>query len=141
MQIPSNYISSILSTRSGDVWVSTYGGGIFQLDKRGGVLRRVTEKEGLMGGDICKLLEGADGNLWMSSLQGISSYSPSTGEIKNFPFNNGIHLREFTYRGGVAMPDGTLCFTGNDGFITFYYTGDADESFCAANRIGRPVGE
>ena len=42
MQIPSNYISSILSTRSGDVWVSTYGGGIFQLDKRGGVLRRVT---------------------------------------------------------------------------------------------------
>lgn len=120
MQIPSNYISSILLTRSGDVWVSTYGGGIFQLDKRGGVLRWVTEKEGLMGGDICKLLEGADGNLWMSSLQGISSYSPSTGEIKNFPFNNGIHLREFTYRGGVAMPDGTLCFTGNDGFITFY---------------------
>ena len=73
-----------------------------------------------MGEDICKLLEGADGNLWMSSLQGISSYFPSTGEIKNFPFNNGIHLREFTYRGGVAMPDGTLCFTGNDGFITFY---------------------
>ena len=73
-----------------------------------------------MGGDICKLLEGADGNLWMSSLQGISSYSPSTGEIRNFPFNNGIQLREFTYRGGVAMPDGTLCFTGNDGFITFY---------------------
>lgn len=27
---------------------------------------------------------------------------------------------EFTYRGWVAMPDGTLCFTGNDGFITFY---------------------
>lgn len=119
-RIPSNYISSILPVKSGDVWVSTYGGGIFQLDKQGGVLRWVTEKDGLMGGDICKLLEGADGNLWMSSLQGISCYSPSTGEIKNFPFNNGIHLREFTYRGGVAMPDGTLCFTGNDGFITFY---------------------
>lgn len=119
-RIPSNYISSILFLRSGDVWVSTYGGGIFQLDKQGGILRWVTEKDGLMGGDICKLLEGADGNLWMSSLQGISSYSPSTGEIRNFPFNNGIQLREFTYRGGVAMPDGTLCFTGNDGFITFY---------------------
>ncbi|WP_291528707.1 hybrid sensor histidine kinase/response regulator transcription factor [Bacteroides sp. UBA939] len=120
-QIPSNYISSILLAKSGDVWVSTYGGGIFQLDKQdGGVLRRVTESDGLMSGDVCKLLEGADGNLWMSSLQGISCYSPVTEEIKNFPFNNGIFLREFTYRGGVAMPDGTLCFTGNDGFITFY---------------------
>lgn len=120
LQIPSNYISSILPLKSGETWVSTYGGGIFQLGREGGVLRRVTEEDGLLGGDICKLLEGADGNLWMSSLQGISSYSPSTGEIKNFPFSNGIHLREFTYRGGVAMPDGTLCFTGNDGFITFY---------------------
>jgi len=120
LQTPSNYISSILLTKSGDVWVSTYGGGIFQLDRQGGILRRLTEADGLMGGDICKLLEGTDGNLWMSSLQGISCYSPSTGEIKNFPFSNGIHLREFTYRGGVAMPDGTLCFTGNDGFVTFY---------------------
>ena len=31
MQIPSNYISSILLTRSGDVWVSTFGGGFFFL--------------------------------------------------------------------------------------------------------------
>ena len=90
------------------------------MDELGKIVHRVTEKEGLMGGDICKLLEGGDGKLWMSSLQGISSYSPSTGEIRNFPFENGIHLREFTVRGGVAMPDGTLCFTGNDAFLTFY---------------------
>ncbi|WP_300910658.1 hybrid sensor histidine kinase/response regulator transcription factor [uncultured Bacteroides sp.] len=115
-----NYISSIQPLKYGDVYVSTYGGGFFQLDELGKIVHRVTEKEGLMGGDICKLLEGGDGKLWMSSLQGISSYSPSTGEIRNFPFENGIHLREFTVRGGVAMPDGTLCFTGNDAFLTFY---------------------
>ena len=90
------------------------------MDELGKIVHRVTEKEVLMGGDICKLLEGGDGKLWMSSLQGISSYSPSTGEIRNFPFENGIHLREFTVRGGVAMPDGTLCLTGNDAFLTFY---------------------
>ena len=117
--IPCNNISSIQPLKSGDVYVSTYGGGFFQLDKQGKIVRRVSEKDGLMGGDICKLLEGGDGKLWMSSLQGISSYSPSTGEIRNFSFDNGIHLREFTVRGGVAMPDGTLCFTGNDTFLTF----------------------
>lgn len=121
LQIPSNYISSVLPLKGGEeVWVSTYGGGIFKIDGQGYVDCQVTTEDGLAGGDICKLLAGADGNLWMSSLQGICCYTPSTGEIRNFPFSNGIHLREFTYRGGVSMPDGTLCFTGNDGFVTFY---------------------
>ena len=32
-RIPNNYISSIIRTKSGEIWVSTYGGGIFQFDK------------------------------------------------------------------------------------------------------------
>ena len=126
-------IFGILRDKEGNLWVGTSKAQhtltcftptderkSYLVDELGKIVHRVTEKEGLMGGDICKLLEGGDGKLWMSSLQGISSYSPSTGEIRNFPFENGIHLREFTVRGGVAMPDGTLCFTGNDAFLTFY---------------------
>lgn len=119
-KLNSNYISSILRTRGGEIWFSTYGGGIYRMDNNAAITKVVMEKDGLMSNTICHLVEGADKTLWMSTDKGISSYYPADGSIKNYPYSNGIQVREFTLHGGVAMPDGTVCLTGNDGFVTFY---------------------
>lgn len=119
-KLNSNYISSIVQTRGGEQWFSTYGGGIYRMDKNGIVNKSVMDKDGLMSNTICHLVEGANNALWMSTDKGISSYSLTDGTIKNYPYSNGINVREFTMHGGVALPDGTVCLTGNDGFVTFY---------------------
>ena len=117
--IPGNYISSIDRTKSGDIWVSTYGSGIFRFDPERGADLYVTKQEGLLDNNICKLIMGRDGNLWMSTSQGVAVYNPKTGKVHNYERGNGVDVREFTLHGGTSMPDGTICFTANNGFITF----------------------
>ena len=65
--IPGNYISSIDRTKSGDIWISTYGSGIFRFDPEHGADLCVTKQEGLLDNNVCKLIVGRDGNLWMST--------------------------------------------------------------------------
>lgn len=118
--IDNNYISAIIRTRKRELWFSTYGGGVYRINNRGEIEETVTDKKGLMSNTVCHLVEGADNTLWMSTDKGISCYSMTDGGIKNYPYSNGISAREFTLHGGVALPDGTVCFTGNDCFVTFY---------------------
>lgn len=118
-RIPTNYISSIIRTQSGEIWVSTYGGGIFGVDETNSIRRIVTAKEGLLDNNICSLVESSDGKLWMSTLNGLIQFDPASGEIRNYHRRNGIDIREFTLHSGIALPDGHLCFAGNNGFVTF----------------------
>lgn len=117
--IPGNYISGINRTKSGDIWISTCGSGIFRFDAEQGANLCITTREGLLDNNICKLIVGRDGNLWMSTSLGIVAYNPKTRKVRNYERGNGVDVREFTLHGGTSMPDGTICFTANDGFITF----------------------
>lgn len=118
-KIQSNYISAILRARNKELWVSTYGGGFYRINAKGRVDKKVTEQQGLMNNSICDMVEGANGTLWMSTAAGISKYSMALGKIENFPFANGIHIREFSLHGGASLSNGTVCLTGNDGFVIF----------------------
>lgn len=120
-RIPNNYLSSIVRTKSGEIWVSTYGGGIFQFDDKTERIKRImTAKEGLLDNNICSLVESSDQKLWMSTVNGLTMFDPVSGEIRNYHRYNGIDIREFTLHSGIALPDGNLCFAGSNGFVTFH---------------------
>lgn len=119
-RIPNNYISAILRTKSGEIWVSTYGGGFFLLDESKTIRQITTVKEGLLDNNICTLVESNDQKLWMSTVNGLSMFDPVKNEIRNYHRHNGIDIREFTLHSGIALPDGYLCFAGNNGFVTFH---------------------
>ncbi|WP_293753940.1 hybrid sensor histidine kinase/response regulator transcription factor [uncultured Parabacteroides sp.] len=118
-RIPNNYISAIVRTKSGEIWVSTYGGGIFQFDKTEHVKRVMTAGDGLLDNNICSLVESSDRKLWMSTVNGLIMFDPVGGEVRNYHRHNGIDIREFTLHSGIALPDGNLCFAGSNGFVTF----------------------
>lgn len=118
-RIPNNYISAIVRTKSGEIWVSTYGGGIFQFDKTEHVKRVMTAGDGLLDNNICSLVESSDRKLWMSTVNGLTMFDPVGGEVRNYHRHNGIDIREFTLHSGIALPDGSLCFAGSNGFVTF----------------------
>lgn len=118
-RIPNNYISAIVRTKSGEIWVSTYGGGIFQFDKTENVKRVMTARDGLLDNNICSLVESSDRKLWMSTVNGLIMFDPVGGEVRNYHRHNGIDIREFTLHSGIALPDGNLCFAGSNGFVTF----------------------
>lgn len=119
-RIPNNYISAIVRTKSGEIWVSTYGGGIFQLDESKAIRRIMTVREGLLDNNICTLVESSDQRLWMSTVNGLIMFDPVKDEVRNYHRHNGIDIREFTLHSGIALPDGSLCFAGSNGFVTFH---------------------
>nr|WP_129732692.1 two-component regulator propeller domain-containing protein [Parabacteroides goldsteinii] len=118
-RIPNNYISAIIRTKSGEIWVSTYGGGIFKFDKTNHIQQIMTAKQGLLDNNICTLVESSDQKLWMSTVNGLIMFDPADGEVRNYHRHNGIDIREFTLHSGIALPDGNLCFAGSNGFVTF----------------------
>ena len=119
-RIPNSYISAIVRTKSGEIWGSTYGGGIFQLDESKAIRRIMTVREGLLDNNICTLVESSDQRLWMSTVNGLIMFDPAKDEVRNYHRHNGIDIREFTLHSGIALPDGSLCFAGSNGFVTFH---------------------
>lgn len=46
-------------------------------------------------------------------------YNLKTEEFTNYNSLNGIGVYEFTPHSGLLLPNGEICFSGNNGFVTF----------------------
>lgn len=116
---PNEYVSGIQPDKSGKYWVATHGGGLCLFDEKEGLTAHFTVNDGLSDDNICSLLWGTDGNLWMSTGQGISSFDPGTRQFTNYTDRNEIGANEFTMIGGVTLPNGDICFSGSEEVLLF----------------------
>ena len=116
--LPSNYITSIIKTNKGEIWISSFGGGLSLFDPDKGIIRSITKNNGLTDDEICALVEDKDANIWFSSNNGISRFNPATDEINTYKVNS-TGVLEFTPHSGSALPDGSIAFSASNGFITF----------------------
>ena len=115
----SNYITSIVKDDSGRIWVGTFGGGMLLFDEEKGVLKTITRKQGLIDNDVCSIVEDREHKLWISTGCGISKYDPDADTFVNYNSLNGVGVYEFTLHSGTLLPNGKVCFSGNNGFVTF----------------------
>lgn len=118
-KLPSNYVTSIIKTSKGEIWISSFGGGLSLFDPQKGIVRSLTKGTGLTDDEICALVEDNDHNIWFSSNSGISRFNPSTDEINTYKVNS-TGVLEFTPHSGAALPDGSIAFSASNGFITFH---------------------
>lgn len=115
----SNYVTSLVRDSSGRIWVGTFGGGLSLYDEQKGITKTITKEQGLMENDICAIVEDRNKMLWISVSNGISKYNPKTEKFVNYNSLNGIGIYEFTPHSGMLLPNGEICFSGNNGFVTF----------------------
>ncbi len=115
----NNYVTSIVRDSSGRIWIGTFGGGIALYDEEKGIIKTVTKEQGLIENDVCTIVEDNENNLWISASNGISKYNLKTEEFTNYNSLNGIGVYEFTPHSGLLLPNGEICFSGNNGFVTF----------------------
>ncbi|MEM7355790.1 MAG: two-component regulator propeller domain-containing protein, partial [Acidobacteriota bacterium] len=78
----------------GSLWLGTQGGGLEQLDLASGnlVRHRLVTAAGreLRNEAIYSFWPGADGTLWLGSGEGLSHYSPATGELQHLTTHDGL---------------------------------------------------
>ncbi len=116
--IPFDYITSIIQDKKGNIWFSTFGGGLCLFSLKEGVIKTISGHDGLSNDEICMVVKDEEGKLWLSSTHCISSFNPENNEIHNY-HGYPISAQEFTPHTGILLDNGTICFSANNGFISF----------------------
>jgi signal transduction histidine kinase/AraC-like DNA-binding protein/streptogramin lyase len=113
-------IRAIHEDRKGAFWIGTEGGGLVLFDRhRGEVLKRYSETEGLCNNSILNILEDGQGQLWLSTFNGLARFDPGRAEFRNFFESDGLQSNQFNYKAAEKLSDGQLLFGGTNGFNIF----------------------
>jgi len=120
LTIGDNFVTSVLATRSGDVWVTTKGGGIAHYDRKRDVFRKMTLDNGLPHDNCYAILEDGAGLLWISTDNGLCSYNPKTGVIRRYDTEDGLQGNEFNRFSYFQSASGEMFFGGTNGVNSFF---------------------
>ena len=106
----------ILKDSGGNIWVGTLANGLLLDEKGEGRMRAV---EGLPCPDVCSIEEDHQGNIWVSTMNGLAKYDRTVGHFVSYMEADGIAGDQFNDRASCVLPDGTLLFGGTDGLTCF----------------------
>ncbi|MDX1701945.1 MAG: two-component regulator propeller domain-containing protein, partial [Melioribacteraceae bacterium] len=111
--ISSDLISYIMKTKKGDLLIATYGGGLNRFNPEDKSFTRFTaQKENIPNNTIYSLVEDEMGYIWVSTVSGISRFSPETGYYDNLiPLIDNYKVNKFS--------NGKLIFSGPRGLLVF----------------------
>jgi signal transduction histidine kinase/ligand-binding sensor domain-containing protein len=115
-----NSIFLIYEDRANALWVGTYGGGLNKFDRTRGQFIRYVEKDGLPSGTMRGILEDEQGNLWLSTSQGLSKFNPQTETFRNYDASDGLQSDQFNFFAYYKSRSGEMFFGGLNGFNAFY---------------------
>lgn len=98
------------------IWIGTVGNGLLLYNRADST---VTSIDGASCRDISGIRVDPSGNLWVSTLYGLSHYDVHTGKYTNYYDVDGIGGNQFYDRGSAASPDtNMLVFGGTHGLTS-----------------------
>lgn len=121
--LSSNNVYHILCTQKGEVYMATFGGGLNkleQLDAEGNASFKVYSKEdGLHSDILMSLEEDVEGNLWMSTENGLSKFVVEQQRFENYnerDFGKKVRFEEST---SLCLCNNAVAFGTAKGVIYF----------------------
>ncbi|MFV8344350.1 two-component regulator propeller domain-containing protein [Flavobacterium sp. XS2P39] len=115
-----NPIRCILEDKSKQLWLGTQEGGLLLFDRKTNTFKRLTMDDGLPSNTILRLLEDKEGNLWMSTYNGICRFDKKKKTFRNFSVNDGLQSNQFSFNAGIKLSTGEFLFGGINGFNLFF---------------------
>jgi Y_Y_Y domain/Two component regulator propeller len=127
--LPGNYVISILETKSGNIWLGTYGNGICKYVENEGkdYFVNYSEEQGMCNNVAYAIEEDLHGNLWISTDKGLSKFNPETEKFQNFYANDGLLSDQFYWSASFADENKNLYFGGIEGLN--YFSPEEIESY------------
>jgi signal transduction histidine kinase/ligand-binding sensor domain-containing protein/AraC-like DNA-binding protein len=119
-----NGVSDIIRPRVLDtsaVWIAT-DFGLDRLDLETYTFTHFFERDGMASDFVLKVLEDAYGNIWCSTVAGISMYHVRRGGFTNYGLSDGLPFIDFggARQNAARGPDGQMVFSGASGSVGFY---------------------
>lgn len=113
-------VKNIYEDKNGNCWIGTEGGGLLLFDrKKGAVTARYTTEDGLCSDVVLTILEDSEGQLWMSTFNGLSRFNVAQRTFKNYYRADGLQSNQFHYNSALQLSSGELAFGGIKGFNIF----------------------
>ncbi|GAO42291.1 hybrid sensor histidine kinase/response regulator transcription factor [Flavihumibacter petaseus] len=113
-------VRAIYEDSKGNFWLGTEGGGLVLFDRKTGRLTHYTNTSGLSNNAALNILEDGNGNLWISTFDGISRFNITSRTFRNYYQNDGLQSNQFNYNAAIRLRSGELLFGGIKGFDLFY---------------------
>ncbi|GAA0553002.1 hybrid sensor histidine kinase/response regulator [Chitinophaga japonensis] len=124
-------VRAIQEDKNGHLWVGTEGGGLYLFDKRqGNIVTRYTTEDGLCNDAVLNMLDDGQGNLWLSTYNGLSKFNLAKRTFTNYYQGDGLQSNQFFYNAAQMLRSGEMAFGGIRGFSLFYpkqITGESRE--------------
>ncbi|MBO4624495.1 MAG: response regulator [Bacteroidales bacterium] len=103
------------STR--DIWLGTITNGIIRYDQQTGRIQAVA---GLPCQDVTSIEEDLQGNVWVSTMDGLAKFDRTNGRFRFYMEEDGTGGDQYSDRASCILPDGTLVFGGTHGLTWFH---------------------
>ncbi len=107
----------IFFSRSGSLWLTTEGDGLFEL--KGGHIQQFLKKDGLSSDSVFRMIEGPQGELWAGTANGICVIK--AGEIHPLDTSSYADLPQGSVRDIIRLRDGSMM--GSNGLLIWRLRG------------------
>ena len=119
--IPDNTFKTnyIYEDNRENIWICTERGGLIMIDPS---LKRSTtfrEEDGLSDNSVCAIIEGSDGEYWVSTLKGLCKYSILSQKFTKYSISEGLPSLVFTPAATYMGSDSTI-FLGNEKGLVYF---------------------
>ncbi|MBS1664095.1 MAG: response regulator [Bacteroidetes bacterium] len=113
-------VRCIHEDKKGAFWVGTQEGGLLLFDRATGHYQRYTTVEGLPSNTVLRILEDKEGNLWMSTYNGLCRLKQADKTFRSFTPSDGLQSTQFSFNAAAALSSGEFLFGGIKGFNIFF---------------------
>ncbi len=117
--LTSNRLNTIYDDGTGMLWLGTDGGGLNGFDTRTKTVKAYTEAQGISP-IVYGILQDDKQNLWLSTINGIIQFSPSSEKVRVYNNLDDLQSPQFNYNAALKASDGKLYFGGISGFNAFH---------------------
>ena len=129
-------VRSIYQDSKKNIWIGTEGAGLHLFVPQTKSFLKWASRDGLPNNSIHQILEDRDGNLWISTNNGLSKLTFENHllkSLKNYDINDGLQSNQFSYAASLKSSTGEMYFGGVNGFNVF------DPKSISINKFAPPV--
>lgn len=117
---PDDNIGSFYKDNKGYIWVGSTTKGLFMCDTNGTILKTYDVSNVLPNNRIHAITQDGNGNIWISSNNGLTRINPEIQSIRNYAKEDGLQGDQFFQQSFVKTRGGELYFGGYSGFNSFH---------------------
>lgn len=116
--LSSNAILSLLEVND-KLWIGTRGGGLNVYNQSNGTFNYYGQNEGLRSKTVSALQKDSNGNIWISTKNGLARFDIKEERFVNFGMEDGVMESEFMFNSSTADTGNNILYYGcADGFYS-----------------------